>query len=58
MFMGTYPLRKTKFVVRQDFELSLNVLGDDYVTINMTVILITANFPLSGDRRARFLFSS
>jgi len=41
--MATYPLRKTKFVVRQDFELSLNVLGDDYFTINMTVILITAN---------------
>jgi len=30
-------------VVRQDFELSLNVLDDGCVTINMTVILITAN---------------
>jgi len=41
--MATYPLRKTKFVVRQDFELSLNVLDGSRITINMTVILITAN---------------
>jgi hypothetical protein len=34
--MATYSLRKTKFVVRQDFELSLNVLDDGRVTINMT----------------------
>ena len=34
--MATYPLRKTKYVVRQDFELSLNVLDDGRATINMT----------------------
>jgi hypothetical protein len=41
--MATYPSRKIKFVVRQDFELSPNVLDDGHVTINMNVILIIAN---------------
>jgi hypothetical protein len=41
--MATYPLRKTKYVIRQEFELDLNILDDGHVTINTTVISITAN---------------